>query len=99
MQGLGITNARKNIQNLRRAPQRTPEQYSALGKMNASLFALKAAFAQRVVYSLNCNTSDVPSMIFANCTLARLQVLLESIEPGAGRCIEDLVSRYVYFLI
>jgi hypothetical protein len=65
MQGLGIANAKKklqNFQNLRRAPQRTPEQYAALGKKNASLFALKAAFAQRVVYSLNCNTSDVSSM-------------------------------------
>lgn len=99
MQGLGITNARKNTQNLQRIPKRTLEQFSALGKMNTSLFALKAAFAQRVVYSLNSNTSEVSSMIFANCTLARLQVLLESIEPGAGRCIDDLVSRYVYFLI
>jgi hypothetical protein len=87
MQNLNIANAKRNLSSS--FPRRTDAEYEALNRMSTSIVALRAALTQRKVFSANASTgTDTP---FSNCALARLRVLLDSLKPGAGKTIDDLV--------
>ena len=87
MQGLSIAQKKKSVFGL---PRRSSEQYEALDRMNRSLVALRAAFAQRGIAVSN-TTPD--KMIFPNSVLARLGKILDSIQDSAGSTmLESLLN-------
>ena len=89
MKSLGLDQARQDP--TRRRIARTEQEYAALGALRESYQALRLAFAQSKIF----DSSGDGNAPFANCTLARLQHILNTTGStgGASNFLGQIVSR------
>lgn len=88
MKSLSLQSRKSAMSAARGKPQRSDLEYEALEHISNSMFALKAAFAQRGIVIDPTN----PTACFPNSTLARLIYILDELSHDGGRPVYEVLK-------